>query len=78
MNKKVIYTVITGGYDNLIEQPKIEGYDYICFTDNTNLKSDIWQIRDMPEGLSDLTTVKQQRNVKILAHKYLPECKNCW
>ena len=73
MNKKVIYTVITGGYDNLIEQPKIEGYDYICFTYNTNLKSDIWQIRDMPEGLSDLTTVKQQRNVKILAHKYLPE-----
>lgn len=34
MNKKVIYTVITGGYDTLKNQPKQDGYDFICFTDN--------------------------------------------
>lgn len=72
-NKKVIYTVITGGYDNLIEQPSVKGYDFVCFTDNPNLKSITWQIRPLPEGLEGLTSVKQQRNIKILAHKYLPE-----
>jgi len=73
LNKKVIYTVITGGYDNLIEQPSVKGYDFVCFTDNPNLKSITWQIRPLPEGLEGLTSVKQQRNIKILAHKYLPE-----
>lgn len=72
-NKKVIYTVITGGYDGLIEQPQVKGYDFVCFTDNTDLKSETWQIKPLPEGLEGLTKAKQQRNVKILAHKYLPE-----
>jgi len=72
-SKKVIYTVITGGYDNLIEQPQIKGYDYVCFTDNTELKSDIWTFRKIPEELKGLSFVKQQRAIKILTHKYLPE-----
>ena len=33
--KKVIYTTIFGGYDNLVEpQHKPEGWDFICFTDS--------------------------------------------
>jgi energy-coupling factor transporter ATP-binding protein EcfA2 len=45
-NKKVVYTAITGDYENL-KAPlhAAEGWDYICFTDNANLKSDFWQIR---------------------------------
>lgn len=69
LNKKVIYTVITGGYDNLIEQPSVKGYDFVCFTDNPKLKSITWQIRPLPEGLEGLTSVKQQRNIKILAQE---------
>lgn len=73
MNKKVIYTVITGGYDTLKNQPKQDGFDFICFTDNKDLKSDCWEIRQIPEELNNLSNVKKQRCLKILAHKYLPE-----
>lgn len=70
--KKVIYTCITGEYDNLFIQPAIEGYDYICFT-NQSLKSSIWEIRPLPEGIDSFSTVKQQRYVKLHAHELLPE-----
>lgn len=68
-NKKVIYTCITGGYDKIIE-PKCtsEGFDYVCFTDNENFKSDIWDIRPLPDETSGLTTVKKQRYVKTHPH----------
>ena len=72
MNKKVIYTCITNGYDNLIE-PKIktEDFDYICFTDSNNLKSNIWEIRKMPNECLKYQKNKIDRSVKILPHKYL-------
>lgn len=67
-NKKVIYTVILNNYDKLNEPyHKQPGFDYFCFTDNKNLKSDIWKFIYM-EG-----DVKKQREIKILAHKYLKE-----
>jgi len=69
--KKCIYTVIFGGYDQLLP-PKVisEGFDHICFSDDPELKSDVWQIKliEVPEN-----HVKRQREVKILSHKYLPE-----
>ena len=44
MNKKVIYTTIFGGYDELTEPYFIpDGWDFICFTD-TDLKSKNWKI----------------------------------
>jgi hypothetical protein len=45
-NKKVVYTAITGDYEDL-KTPLhyTSGWDYICFTDDPNLKSDFWQIR---------------------------------
>lgn len=70
----VVYTCITGGYDNLIKPTVVTpGVDYVCFTDNKNLKSNIWQIRPIPEELLNYSCVKQQRGVKILPHRYLPE-----
>lgn len=73
-NKKVIYTCITGGYDNLIE-PKIisDDFDYICFTDDENMKSDVWDIKPLPKETDELSQVKKQRYVKINAHKLLSE-----
>lgn len=68
--KKVVYTVITNNYDNLIPITKEEGYDYICFTDDEHLTSDCWNIRFMPK---ENDPVKQQRLIKLLPHKYLPE-----
>ena len=45
--KPIVYTSIYGDYDNLKPQPDI-GVDYICFTDNPNLKSDTWDVRYEP------------------------------
>lgn len=74
LNKKVIYTCITGDYETLMEPTVInEDFDYICFTDNIMLKSHIWEIRLIPEELQFLNKVKQQRCIKICPHKYLPE-----
>lgn len=73
-NKKVIYTCITGDYDSIIE-PKIisEGFDYICFTDNNQMKSDVWDIRPLPKETDGLSQVKKQRYVKVNPHLLLKD-----
>ena len=71
--KVVVYTCVTGGYDNLIEPKKTPDVDYICFTDNMDVDPKGWTLRPIPEELSDLTKVKQQRMVKVLPHRYLKD-----
>lgn len=73
-NKKVIYTCITGGYDELKEPNVIsDEFDYICFTDSLFMRNGIWDIRPLPKETEGLSQVKKQRYVKINAHKVLPE-----
>lgn len=73
-NKKVVYTCITGGYDSLVD-PKVisPGFDYVCFTDNKDLKSNTWIIKPLPKETEELTSVKKQRYVKINPHLLLKE-----
>lgn len=73
--KTVVYTCITGGYDCLKEVPEQfrEGLDFVCYTDDPNLKSETWTMRMIPKELSKLTKVKQQRIIKICASKFFPE-----
>jgi hypothetical protein len=58
--KIVCYTCITGSYDKL-HDPLIvpSGIDFICFTNNSNLKSNIWKIRPIPSELDNLSQVKK-------------------
>ena len=68
MYKRVIYTCIFGGYDE-VKDPKVitSGWDYILFTDR-EVKTKVWNIRPLygdPKMLS--------RDVKMNPHKYLPE-----
>lgn len=73
-NRKVIYTCITGGYDKLIEPSYVTyGFDYICFTDDNTLTSDIWDVRPLPKQTDGLSTVKKQRYVKLNPHLLLSE-----
>ena len=73
-NKKVVYTCITGLYDGLIEPEYItDGYDYVCFTDNNDFSSGIWDIRPLPKEVEGLSQVKKQRFIKINPHLFLPE-----
>lgn len=61
--RKVVYTAITGNYD-VLKTPSIvtKDWDYVCFTDNPNLKSDIWKIR-IVEKESD--PIRLARRIKI-------------
>ena len=69
-NKLVVYTALFGNYDDLIDpKEKYEGCDFICFTDQKHLKSDIWEIRIVDN--IDLPLNMMNRRYKILPHLFL-------
>ncbi len=70
MKKQVIYTAIFGEYDKLYEPKVIESeFDYICFTDNKNLKSKKWEIRHVENKGLDFDLMN--RKYKLLPHLFL-------
>ena len=73
MNKKVIYTCITGGYDTLLQPAVVDGsFDYICFTDKAGAaREGVWQIRPVPAEIKD--RARLSRYVKILPHEVLQD-----
>ena len=74
-NKKCIYTFIVGDYDNL-KQPRIitPDWDYICVTDNPNLKSDVWKIIQIDDVDKKLEPAKRRAMSLMIGHrKYLPK-----
>ena len=71
MIKKVIYTTIFGGYDDLVEPHYIpEGWDFICFTD-ADLESDVWKIVKVKTFYNDNT--RNAKQFKVLPHRYLSD-----
>lgn len=67
----VVYTAIFGDYDVLIDPQVVEsGVDYICFTDNETITSDVWETRNVTP-MND--PALSNRRIKILAHEYLEE-----
>jgi hypothetical protein len=40
-----VYTALFGGYDRLLEQPPHDDVDFVCFTDDPDLRSRTWEIR---------------------------------
>lgn len=72
--RKAVYTFIFGGYDDLKPPAVITpGWDYICFTDDPALRSDIWDVRLSPRGRADrqLENKKYAMKHMILFHQYL-------
>ncbi|MFW5885301.1 MAG: glycosyltransferase domain-containing protein [Patescibacteria group bacterium] len=73
-NSIVIYTAIFGDKDDLIEPDfKVEGCDFVCFTDNPNLKSDFFEVRRLKPEFEDPTL--NARKCKLLSTYYLPDYK---
>ncbi len=71
-NKLVVYTALFGNYDDLIEpKEKFEECDFICFTDQKHLISDIWEIRYIEE--CEMPSNMMNRKYKILPHLFLSE-----
>jgi len=69
-NKICVYTCITGNYDDLHEIPMKEPeIDYVCFTNNQNIKSKTWKIIQIEDP--SIENHKLARKIKILGHPYL-------
>lgn len=71
MMRIVVYTAIFGGKDVLLEPPIYENVDYVCFTDDPNMKSDIWDVRLVEPTNED--PCRAAKIYKILPHKYFPD-----
>jgi hypothetical protein len=72
MNRIVIYTSITNCFDQIPQLVSTwSGCDYVCFTDNPHLRSDVWKLRVLPS--SHLDPRRKARLPKILPHLFLPE-----
>ncbi len=72
LGRTVIYTVITGDYD-IIDTPEFRspGADYVCFTNNADVRSDFWEIRLIESSI--LNNIGLSRKVKILPHLYFSD-----
>ena len=69
MNKKVIYTSVFGS-EYYLHNPEVEmkDWDFICFTDNPNYKSDVWDVVLTPKIYGG---ARDSKKPKILPHRYL-------
>lgn len=74
--KGVIYTCITGGYDNLKTHKYINlDWDYVCFTDEKNMKTDrVWDVRPLVFNKMDIS--RNNRWHKMHPHLLFPEYEN--
>jgi tetratricopeptide (TPR) repeat protein len=74
IKKLVIYTAIAGGIDRLREPKEITpGADYICFTDNPNINSSVWEIRPLPMTEYQTDNVRWAKMIKLLPHLFLSD-----
>ncbi len=72
MAKRVVYTALFGPHEDLTPQSvPIDGeIDYLCFTDDPQLKSDFWTVIHEP-GLFPADPRRSQRSIKIRGHEVL-------
>ncbi len=71
----IVYTAITGGFDQLREPEIIDdNFKYVCFTDNNNFTSDIWDIRKIE--IEDGDYNRTAKKIKVFPHIYFPD--NSW
>lgn len=72
--KKCVYTVLMNNYEILSEQQKSKesGIDFYCFTDNSELTSDTWNIVYTPP-IFPKDASRSARVVKICPHRFLKE-----
>lgn len=82
LNKIAVFTALIGNYDELNDPIRVENdfCDYYCFTDNEQLKSDVWKIVYVKQSdyseLKGLDKVKFARYIKTHPHTFLKEYKH--
>jgi hypothetical protein len=76
MNKKVIYTSVFGcseenNYHLHTPDVPLSGWDFICFTDNSNFKSDLWDVKLVKPLYDD--GARNAKRYKLKPHVFLTE-----
>ena len=67
--KRVVYTAVFGGFDEIKKAPQIEGIDFVLFTDRDDMEVEGWQINvcDPVEGNPRMAA----KRYKMLPHVFL-------
>lgn len=68
--RKTIFSVITGGYDELPQAPNFKGWHNIMFTDMFVDDCKGWEIIKLPKADDSLI---QSRDIKCRSHIHLPD-----
>ena len=71
--KLCVYTALIGQYEQLNEQ-SVSAHSvipFICLTDDPDLKSESWQIRQV-SPLFGMDPIRSQRDIKLRPHIHLP------
>lgn len=81
INKEIpqitVYTAIFGSYDNLLEPVLVNpNVRYICFTDNENITSDIWEVHCVKRQYE--CPIIESRMYKILPHLFIEDEYSIW
>jgi hypothetical protein len=70
--RRVVYTCSSGYSEHFNDFVyERDGIDFVCFTDDPELRSDFWTINPMSRGLLDPARAAKQ--IKALPHRFLPE-----
>lgn len=69
-----VYTVLTGGYETLQEQPVAadSAVPFLCLTDDPDLKSETWRIVHVDVAIG-MDPIRSQRELKIRPHVHVPD-----
>ena len=74
--KKVVYSALLGKYDRIQPFNLQKGFDFILFTDLTNINNNEtnWTILPIPKELNhlNLSIIKNQRFIKLHPHLFFP------
>lgn len=75
--RKVVYTAVMGESKDsyVLYNPltKSDGWDYICFTDNKIVNSDIWKVQTVSPSQTHPDPTKAARCIKILNEEFLAD-----
>jgi len=74
MRRRVVYTALLGGYEQLLEQPiaRDSSAEFICFTDSDDLNSSTWRVVKISPAWP-LDPVRSARHLKVLGHPALAD-----
>lgn len=75
MGKYTVVTAITGGRDELKEQPEQKGVRYVCFTDDMTRDPKGWELLPACDKFDPFMNAKMH---KVLIHKYIDSEVTLW